>query len=274
VKHGQTASSESIEPPDFRRSQEGLRRVVYYSLLAGAAALVPIPLLDDWLFDWVRRRMFVEMLRERNAVVERTGLRILAGERDGMQAGACVYKLFFVVVVMPLRLLGSLLKGIFRKILFFLAAKQAADWASRAFHEGYLLRYALRDLEPNPVIPDARARHLRARMRGVLRETNRSPIWGIFAGVIQMHTAILKRSASVLTRVWRREADPGPGTISDGSDDLRAERTLLEDLVNRTMDVLGGERQYLETLEKRYDATDTRGGGISREEPRKQPKAG
>jgi hypothetical protein len=218
--------------------------------------------------------MFVEMLREREVVVERTGLRILAGERDGMQTGACVYKLFFVVVIMPIRLLSALLKGLFRKILFFLAAKQAADWASRAFHEGYLLRYALRGLEPNPVIPDARARHLRARMRLVLRDTNRSPIWGIFAGVIQMHTAILKRSAVVLTRIWRRGEDPGTGTKSSGGDDLRVERTLLEDLVNRTMDVLGGERKYLETLEKRYDATDSSGGGTNREGPPKQPKAG
>ncbi len=241
----------------MRRSQDGLKRIVFYGLLAGAAALVPIPLLDDWIFNWVRRRMFVELLRERRAVASRTGLRILAGERDGMQAGACLYKFFFLAVILPIRFLGALLKGIFRKILFFLAAKQAADWASRAFHEGYLLRYALRSVEQDPVIPDARARHIRARMRMVLRETNRSPIWGIFSGVFQMHTAILKRAAAVLTRIWRRGENAGTGTESSGADDLRAERTLLDDLVNRTMDVLGGESQYLESLERRYDATGT-----------------
>ena len=71
-----------------------------------------------------------------------------------------------------------------------------------------------------------------------------------------MHKAILERAAAVLSRVrsQRRESS-GDITAEIGAEELREERSLLEELVNRTMDVLGGEKQYLESLEQRYDAT-------------------
>jgi hypothetical protein len=240
------------------QSPDGLRRIVFYSLLAGAAALIPIPLLDDWAFGWVRRRMAIDLLRDRGASVDRSALRVLAGERDRFQTGACLYKFFFATVILPIRVLGAFLRGIFRKILFFLAVKQAADWASKAFHEGYILRHALRSMEADPVISDARARHLRNRIRLSLKGVNRSPIWGIFAGVFQMHKSILKRAAAVLARIGSRRGTVSEESTADvGLEELGIEKTILEELVNRTMDVLGGERSYLESLEARYDAAGT-----------------
>ena len=249
-------AQEKPSTPARPQSSEGLRRIVFYSLLAGAAALVPVPLLDDWAFDWVRRRMVIDLLRDRGASVDRSALRVLAGERDRFQTGACLYKFFFATVILPIRVLGAFLRGIFRKILFFLAVKQAADWASKAFHEGYVLRYALRSMEAVPVISDARARHLRHRILRCLKGVNRSPVWGIFSGIFRMHKSILRRAAAVLSRIGsRRGTVSDEGTADVDFEELGIEKTLLEELVNRTMDVLGGERSYLESLETRYDAT-------------------
>ncbi|MFZ0427802.1 MAG: hypothetical protein WAO20_06780 [Acidobacteriota bacterium] len=255
----------SSAPPGPARTQEDLRGLVFYSLLAGATALIPIPLLDDWAFAVVRRRMARDILRSREVQAGRLQLRIVLGLYDPGRAGGCLYKAVFTLVVVPLRILSRFLRDLFRKILIFLAVKQASDWASNAFHEGYLLRCAAGKLPAGSRLGKTEARRIRFAIRLTLRGLNTSPVWNIFHGIIRLNRRLLRKAAAGLARLGRSDRHGKAEGMDEPAVDeyLRQERRLLDEVVSRLADLLAGERGYLEQIERRFEGFYGVGGSAA-----------
>ena len=235
--------------------KEEVAGLVFYSLLAGATALIPIPLVDEWSYAAVRRRMVREVFRQRGIRAEGVQLGILLGQYDPDRSRGCLYQAFFALVVLPLRMLSRFVRDVFRKILIFLAVKQASDWASAVFHEGYLLRCAAGKLPPQAMLGRTEARRMRYAIRLALRGLNTSPVWNVFYGIIRLNRSLLRSVASHVSRFGRQDRKPGveDAEESGAEESLRQERRLLDDVVNRLADLLAGQRGYLNQLESRFD---------------------
>lgn len=248
--------------PRRDEKQEDLAGLVFYSLLAGATALIPIPLLDDWCYGVVRRRMAREIFRRRGIESRRTELRVVLGEYDPDRIGGCLYKVFFTLVIVPLRILSRVARDIVRKVLIFLAVKQASDWASAVFHEGYLLRRGAERLPPGDRLGKTDARRIRFAVRLALRGLNTSPIWNVFYGIIRMNRSLLRSVAARLARIGKPSRERHRQETEDPEVDeyLRQERRLLEDVINRLADALAGQRGYLNQLERRFEQYYRDGG--------------
>ncbi len=237
------------------RKNDELSGLVFYSLLAAATALIPIPLLDDWSYGVTRRRMAREIFRRRGIATQRITLKIALGQYDEDRPGGCLYKVLFTLVIVPLRIVSRFVRDLFRKILIFLAVKQASDWASAAFHEGYLLQHAAAKLAPGDNLGRSDARRMRYSIRLTLRGLNTSPVWNVFYGIIRLNRSLLRTVASRVSRIGKQARARTAPEVEEASVDeyLRQERRFLDDVVNRLADLLAGQRGYLVQLESRFD---------------------
>jgi hypothetical protein len=237
------------------QSKEELTGLVFYSLLAAASALIPIPLLDDWSYSAVRRRMVRDIFSQRGTRVEGIQLGILLGQYDPGRSRGCLYQAFFALVVLPLRILSRFVRDLFRKILIFLAVKQASEWASVVFHEGYLLRCGAAKLPEGAGLGRTEARRIRYAVRLSLRGLNTSPVWNVFYGIIRLNRSLMRSVASHVSRLGKQGHAGGGNTAESPVADeyLQQERRLLEDVVNRLADLLAGQRGYLKNLESRFE---------------------
>lgn len=101
---------------------------------AGLAVLFPIPLLDWALEEYFRRRMPRTIARYRHHSLPLAVVRTVNGPQRGCLA---------TVLRFLLRLPLELLKRLFRKLLYILTIKEAADQLSTYWQRAFLLDYAL-----------------------------------------------------------------------------------------------------------------------------------
>ena len=136
-----------------------LRRLVFSSLLVGMTPLVPVPLLDDWAGDVLRRRLAADLAQHHGAVIPSADLEILALGKREITASGCLKGCATSALGLAHKLVLKIFRKLARKILFFLTVKDCVDTFSRAFHEGYLLRHALASglVEPRPAVATRRA---------------------------------------------------------------------------------------------------------------------
>ncbi|UCF37878.1 MAG: hypothetical protein JSU96_03145, partial [Acidobacteriota bacterium] len=85
---------------------------------------------------------------------------------------------------------------------------------------------------------------------------NTSPVYGIFTRIIRFNNQILSEAARVLRRSGRQVRPGSPGSPADFrmKEMLGEERSLLEKLAHQLADLLGGEQDYLNSIEARMDA--------------------
>ncbi len=117
-------------------------------MTCGAAAIVPVPFVDDFLLRQLRRRWVRDALTAHGVQLDARGVDHLAGIRSptGWQ------RIVRFVYNATLKLAFKLVKRVFRSIFFVLAVKDAADAASKAFHRGFLEhRSAARMAQHGPV---------------------------------------------------------------------------------------------------------------------------
>ena len=128
------ASGRSDWAPDLSR------RLAYFSLLGGASRLIPVPWIDDWAVDYVRRRMFATLLAAAGLSASQSQIRLLTGgQLPPWYKRGCLS-----LLALPIKAVAYVLGSLFRKILYVFAAKSAADNAVRVFCEGHLLGYLAR----------------------------------------------------------------------------------------------------------------------------------
>ena len=232
-------------------NKPSLERLSFYGILGGLTALIPVPFLDDWTLDLIRRRLARELFARHGVPLSREARAVLTAKGPWAVSG-CLYQAFFVLVLVPVKILTFFFKRLARTLLFFLALKQATDRASEVFHEGYLLESALRrELIDAPAETEVVARVMNA-IRQTVLEVDTSPVKSIFRRVLKLNRSSLSQAAAVLGRLAkrsRRVENPNGEGIG-----LEEEERILSRLISATGDLLSGELDYLRSLEERFVA--------------------
>lgn len=244
-ENGHDGSTTALAPP---AEPAGFRRVVFYSLLTSLCPLIPLPLLDDWARDLLRRRLAGELARERGQPLADGDVKILACGHHPLTLEGCLRG---CVVVIFTKVVLKIVKKIFRKILFFLTIKDCVVTFSGTFHEAYLVRHAL-DLG---VVPANGALDVRRAIEAAVREPDHRPIERLARRTFRGSWGLLGRGARQLTRLFKGLRRSG----REDDDLLREELPLDEEervlggLVDELTEELGQETGYLRHLEALFE---------------------
>ncbi|MEM8963464.1 MAG: hypothetical protein AAGD38_18420 [Acidobacteriota bacterium] len=134
----------SVDEPTPRATTDGLTRISFYSVLSGLPRLAPLPFVDDWARDFLRRRLLRELVATRPFELSEPAIRHLAGGSDAPTLQGCLTGCLSVAALKTaLYIVKVVARSIFRKILFFLAVKDVVDTAAETWQIGFLLRLAL-----------------------------------------------------------------------------------------------------------------------------------
>ncbi len=194
-------------------------RIVFHSICSAACAIVPVPFLDEHLIKLTRRRMAREFAAARELELSAADVAALSGTESKPLGWGCFGAL---ALGLAFKVAVKILRRFFRTILFWLLVKDAADAASRTFHEGYLIDRALDRPVPGPGAaqpaaspePSAMAR-LRVPVERVLANVNTKGLTHAFRGVLGGSRTLLVSVARTLSRLTglRAEADDGEQTL-------------------------------------------------------------
>lgn len=238
--------SPAAVPPWFRA-------VVWDSLLGALCCLLPVPFVDDIALARMRRRMVERVLVRWGVVLSPAQLALLAGGGRPWTVGRVLGKAF----IYPF-------KELLRKVLYFLAIKDAADTFSLLFHQGYLLHAALSRgaFGSGTVVPgaaaEARVAAVAAAIHGTLAATDTRPLGQLVRGVLRHSGRLLAASVRWLGSLLGSGQDTAMEPTDAALATAGTARRLLgspeaEQLLDRFLLVLWGERRYLDRLDAELD---------------------
>jgi hypothetical protein len=236
----------------------GFRDLALHAALSGLCPLIPLPFLDDWALDAIRRRMVREALRRHGLEPSAAELEVLTGIRE--RRGGCLWTLFRGLVL-------RLPRRTFRRLLVFLALKDCADRASETFHEGYLLGIAVAKAELADGTPES-ARRVRRAVRSTCAEIDPRPLNQALLRVFRGRRPLLREPAAALGRALRRSrralrrhpaGDPGGADAA-----LQAQEPLIAPLVDGLARALWHEQGYLAALSQVFESKLSAGSGPAR----------
>lgn len=186
--------------------------LVTHALLTGLTPLIPVPLVDDLVKNYFRKRLVRSLASAAGRALGEEELDALASERGG----GCVRGCVGTVVVYPL-------KAIFRKIFYFLEWKRAVDLTSRTYHFGYLVNHALRRRGGAPSLLDAHgARAVSEAVEAVCREAPIKPLESAVGGTFRKSKGVLRAAAALLSRSLRRQP-PRPERVAAAIESVEPE---------------------------------------------------
>ena len=169
--------------------------LVTHAVLTGLTPLIPVPLVDDLVKSYFRKRLVRSLSASAGRPLTDEEVNALASEPEGGCLRGCVV----TVLIYPL-------KAIFRKVFYFLEWKRAVDLTSRTYHFGYLVGHALRRREGAPSLLDAHgARAVSDAIEAVCREAPIKPLESAVGGTFRKSKGVLSAAASLLSRSLRRE---------------------------------------------------------------------
>lgn len=238
-----------------------LRSIGRMSLLAGLCPLIPVPFLDDWTEALVRRRTVRDLLRQHGFDPAPGDVDVLAGLEKEPTRGCGCWKGLLLWPVFKLAL--YLVRKVFRKVLFLLAANDAVNAAARLLHDGWLLRAALArgELRTNEEgrIDRQRARRVRQAMEEAVAGVDTRPLERAIrraAAGSRRHLLGAARHLGRWARGQRRSVGRGEAAEARAADDLPVddEAAVLSGVLDKLVDALWLERGYLERLERRFAA--------------------
>lgn len=177
--------------------------LVTHAVLTGLTPLIPVPLVDDLVKSYFRKRLVRSLAASAGRVLTGEELEALASESGGGCVGGCVT----TVLVYPL-------KAIFRKLFYFLEWKRAVDLTSRTYHFGHLVGHALRRREGAPSLLDAHgARAVSEAIEAVCREAPIKPLESAVGGTFRKSKGVLRSAAALLSKSLRRQP-PQPERVA------------------------------------------------------------
>jgi len=237
-----------------------IRSAGTFSLLAGLCPLIPLPFIDDWAENVVRRRAVRDALADRGMEATPGDVEILAGLEKGAAAGGCLKRAILFPFV---KIFYYVLKKMVRKIIYVLAVNDAAEVATSVLQENWLLRRALAAGElavpPGQRLDRDAARRLRAAIDAAIADTTTAPIQRAVGKAFRGSRKVLMRAARVLG-LWAKDERKAVGTSSEGKEraaeelPVDEERRQLSGLVDGLVSAVMLERDHLASLERRFDA--------------------
>jgi hypothetical protein len=197
--------------------------LVTHAVLTGLTPLIPVPLVDDLVKNYFRKRLVRNLAAGAGRVLTDEELNTLASEGEG----GCLRGCATTVLVYPL-------KAVFRKVFYFLEWKRAVDLTSRTYHFGYLVGHALRRREGAPSLLDAHgARAVNAAIEAVCREAPIKPLESAVGGTFRKSKGGLRAAAALLSRSLRRQ-QPQPERVAEAIESVEPEEAReLQPVVTR-----------------------------------------
>jgi hypothetical protein len=186
--------------------------LVTHAVLTGLTPLIPVPLVDDLVKSYFRKRLVRSLAASAGRVLSDEEANALASEPEGGCLRGCVG----TVLVYPL-------KAVFRKIFYFLEWKRAVDLTSRTYHFGYLVGHALRRREGAPSLLDAHgARAVNEAIEAVCREAPIKPLESAVGGTFRKSKGVLRGAAALLSKSLRRQP-PQPERVAEAIESVEPE---------------------------------------------------
>ncbi len=238
----------------------GLRRLVADSVLTGLCPLIPVPLLDDFARDLLRKRLVARLAAAAGSTIADADAKILACGYQPPDPGGCARGCLRTAVVQPIVFLANVIfRKIMRKILFFLTLRDMVDTFSQTFHQAYLTRHALtlgllREPAPatTPRRVDPRLLDIRGAVEDVVRSTDTRPVTTLARSVFAGSRRLAARTAQRMARVLRRRQGGGEVDLTERLErEAEADLGGLIDELTRDLESRGG---YLEQLEATFEA--------------------
>lgn len=183
----------------------------------GLTPLIPLPLLDDYVEAYLRRRLTRAIAAARGVALTDEDVRAI-GEGPGRDLLAGIGR---GALLLPVRLL-------LRKVFLILNLKRASDAASAAYHRGYLLDVAL-EAKAHP--PRRAAAELRAAIDATLAASPHSPIGAAVRLSFEGSRALVRQALAALTAALRRpKGTPSQAEVEhavEGTEERGAFATLV-----------------------------------------------
>ncbi len=243
--------AESPPPARDETSSPALRRLVFHSLLSGLCPLIPIPFLDDWARDLLKRRLIAELVRRHGGRLADSELKLLACGHHPPTLEGCVRGCFSFALIKTLALIAAkVLRKVFRKILILLTIKECVDGFSRTFHEAYLIRHAL--VLGRLEAPETGVWEVRQAVEAAVDQVDPRPIEQLVRRAFAGSRKLLARGARQLGRLLRplRRSGRDENELLHEALPLDREEELLGGLVDELTTELEHETRYLRQLEK------------------------
>jgi hypothetical protein len=218
---------------DLVRVEEGGAQqhvLVMHSVLTGLTPLIPVPLLDDLVKNYFRKRLVRSLAAAAGRALSDEELSALASEPES----GCLRGCATTVLIYPL-------KAIFRKIFYFLEWKRAVDLTSRTYHFGYLVGHVLRRREGDaPSLLDTHgARAVNEAIEAVCREAPIKPLESVVGGTFSKSKGVLRSAAALLSRSLRRQP-PRPERVAEAIESVEPEEEReLQPVVTRLQRSIG-----------------------------------
>jgi hypothetical protein len=179
---------------DVKTAEGGQRGLAAHAVLVGLTPLIPVPFVDDLAKNYFRRRLV-------RGLAASSGRPLSEAEAEALlkEGGrGCVAGCLAAVLVYPL-------KAAFRKLFYFLEWKRAVDLASRTYHFGYLVGYALRPRQGGATLVDlCGAGAVNRAIQAVCREAPIKPVEAAVAGTFRGSRRVLRAAANLLASPLRR----------------------------------------------------------------------
>ena len=219
-----------------------------YSVLAGLTPLIPIPLLDDLVKNYFRKRLVRSLAAGAGRALTEEEVNALASEPDSGCLRGCVV----TALVYPL-------KAVFRKLFYFLEWKRAADLTSRTYHFGYLALYAMRpraggagsalDLRGAAAVGQA--------IEAVCKEAPIKPLEAAVGGTFRQSKRALSGAAVLLSSSLRSVTGRGRAEqVARAIESVEPqEERQLDPVVTRLQRSIANiPEEHFRTLRQRFDA--------------------
>jgi hypothetical protein len=232
---------------DPRTPEGGQRGLVAHAVLVGLTPLIPVPVVDDLAKNYFRRRLVRRLAAASGRSLSDAELGALLKERER----GCVRGCLTAVLVYPL-------KATFRKVFYFLEWKRAVDLASRTYHFGYLVGYALRPREGGASLVDlCGAEAVSRAIQTVCREAPIKPVEAAVAGTFRGSRRVLRAAANLLASPLRRLAGRAhPEEVAEAIERVEPEEEReIEPVVTRLQRSIGSvPEEHFRSLREQLDA--------------------
>ena len=229
-----------------------LRPLVAHALVVGLTPLIPVPFLDDWTRDRLRRWQVAQRAKTHDRPLDDSAISTLALDAKAFRLSGClkgcaltaVFKAGFYVV-------KQLSFKIFRKIVIFFMIKDCADRFAGTLDEGVLLEHALlgdRLKDPSPET----VRRVRQAVETACSEVGRGPIEQIARATFQGSRSLIRHAGRELSRRLRALRRSGSQQIAPELEKEGEEE--LGSLIDTLTGELEDETAYFDRLIERFEA--------------------
>lgn len=235
---------QAIQVRDAGGQQRGL---VTHAVLVGLTPLIPVPLLDDLVKNYFRKRMVRALAASAGRALSEDELDALASETER----GCLTGCLFTVLVYPL-------KAVFRKVFYFLEIKRAVDLASRTYHFGYVISYALRPREGGASPLDLYgAKAVNEAAQAACRDAPIKPVEAAIGGTFRKSRTALSGAAALLAGSLRRVSGRAqPERVAEAIEAVEPEEEReLEPVVTRIQrSIASVPEEHFRDLRARFNA--------------------